>query len=31
LIEGGDAVVAVVRIELLSQAGVELEVEEPWA
>jgi SnoaL-like domain len=31
LIEGDDVVVAVVRIELRSQTGVELEVEEAWA
>jgi ketosteroid isomerase-like protein len=31
LIEGEDVVVAVVRIELRSQAGVSLEVEEAWA
>ena len=31
VIEGDDVVVAVVRIELISQTGVELEVEEAWA
>jgi ketosteroid isomerase-like protein len=31
LIEGDDVVVAVVRIELRSHAGVDLEVEEAWA
>jgi len=31
LIEGDDAVVALVRIELRSQAGVDLDVEEAWA
>ena len=31
LIEGDDVVVAVVRIELRSQAGIDLQVEEAWA
>ena len=31
LIEGDNVAVAVVRFELLSQTGVELEVEEAWA
>ena len=31
LVDSDDVVVAVVRIELLSQTGVELEVEEAWA
>ncbi len=31
MIEGDNVAVAVVRFELLSQTGVELEVEEAWA